>query len=36
MAQEIFSLTIGGAAGQGVKAAGLMLAKIAARLCKHV
>jgi 2-oxoglutarate ferredoxin oxidoreductase subunit alpha len=36
MAQEIFSLTIGGAAGQGVKAAGLMLAKIAARLGKHV
>jgi len=36
MAQEIFSLTIGGQAGQGIKAAGLLLAKIATRLGKHV
>jgi 2-oxoglutarate/2-oxoacid ferredoxin oxidoreductase subunit alpha len=34
--QDIFSLTIGGQAGQGVKAAGLLLAKIATRLGKHV
>jgi len=36
MAQDIFSLTIGGQAGQGIKAAGLMLAKIATRLGKNV
>jgi 2-oxoglutarate/2-oxoacid ferredoxin oxidoreductase subunit alpha len=36
MSQEIFSLTIGGQAGQGIKAAGLMLAKIATRLGKQV
>jgi len=36
MAQDIFSLTIGGQAGQGIKAAGLMLAKIATRLGKDV
>jgi len=34
--QDIFSLTIGGQAGQGIKAAGLMLAKIATRLGKNV
>jgi 2-oxoglutarate ferredoxin oxidoreductase subunit alpha len=34
--QDIFSLTIGGQAGQGVKAAGLMLAKVATRLGKNV
>lgn len=34
--QDIFTLTIGGQAGQGVKAAGLLLAKIATRLGKHV
>jgi 2-oxoglutarate/2-oxoacid ferredoxin oxidoreductase subunit alpha len=34
--QEIFSLTIGGQAGQGIKATGLLLAKIATRLGKHV
>jgi 2-oxoglutarate ferredoxin oxidoreductase subunit alpha len=36
MAQDIFSLTIGGQAGQGIKAAGLLLAKIATRLGKNV
>jgi len=36
MAQEIFSLTVGGQAGQGIKAAGLILAKIATRIGKHV
>lgn len=34
--QDIFTLTIGGQAGQGIKAAGLLLAKIATRLGKHV
>jgi len=34
--QDIFTLTIGGLAGQGIKAAGLLLAKIATRLGKHV
>jgi 2-oxoglutarate/2-oxoacid ferredoxin oxidoreductase subunit alpha len=34
--QEVFTLTIGGQAGQGIKAAGLLLAKIATRLGKHV
>jgi len=33
--QDIFTLTIGGQAGQGIKAAGLLLAKIATRLGKH-
>lgn len=33
--QDIFTLTVGGQAGQGVKAAGLLLAKIATRLGKH-
>jgi 2-oxoglutarate/2-oxoacid ferredoxin oxidoreductase subunit alpha len=36
MNESIFSLTIGGQAGQGIKAAGLLLAKIATRLGKHV
>ncbi|MDP2585798.1 MAG: 2-oxoacid:acceptor oxidoreductase subunit alpha [Candidatus Levybacteria bacterium] len=34
--QDIFTLTIGGQAGQGIKAAGLLLAKVATRLGKHV
>lgn len=34
--QNIFTLTIGGQAGQGVKASGLLLAKIATRSGKHV
>lgn len=34
--QDIFTLTIGGQAGQGIKAAGLLLAKIATRLGKQV
>jgi 2-oxoglutarate ferredoxin oxidoreductase subunit alpha len=33
--QNIFTATIGGQAGQGVKASGLLLAKIATRLGKH-
>jgi 2-oxoglutarate/2-oxoacid ferredoxin oxidoreductase subunit alpha len=33
--QNIFTITIGGQAGQGIKAAGLLLAKIATRLGKH-
>ena len=36
MTQDIFTLTIGGQAGQGIKAAGLLLAKVATRLGKHV
>ena len=36
MEEKIFSVTIGGAAGQGIKAAGLMLAKVATRLGKNV
>lgn len=34
--QEIFTLTVGGQAGQGVKSVGLLLAKIATRLGNHV
>ncbi len=34
--QDIFRLSIGGQAGQGIKATGLLLAKIATRLGKHV
>jgi 2-oxoglutarate/2-oxoacid ferredoxin oxidoreductase subunit alpha len=36
MADNIFTLTIGGQAGQGIKAIGLLLAKIATRLGKNV
>jgi 2-oxoglutarate/2-oxoacid ferredoxin oxidoreductase subunit alpha len=36
MNDGIFSATIGGAAGQGIKAAGLLLAKVATRLGKNV
>ncbi len=34
--QQIFSITIGGQAGQGIKAAGLVFARIATRSGKHV
>jgi len=33
--QDVFALMVGGQAGQGIKAAGLLLAKIAIRLGKH-
>lgn len=36
MDQQIFNLTIGGQAGQGIKGAGLVCAKIATRSGKHV
>jgi 2-oxoglutarate/2-oxoacid ferredoxin oxidoreductase subunit alpha len=36
MTNDIFTLTIGGQAGQGIKAIGLLLAKIATRLGKNV